>query len=319
MTTHPLDNLDSETNAIKDLTTDEVGDISLWIRQQKEYRNVPNFVSNELCQHTSALPSVLAHLPSNSLPVLQLLELTTPQVTEAFQGINPHNLFLFDEPTHTSSECLDLLAPSSNFLTQLRACAGQAMLDGKTSIQHWDRRDVFLPFDTLGTWSQILKINAAKEAWIGALRWTTLTTGRPQAIPEQYAICILSLLRQVPWNGYINGLGSALMITDMASFLSQQWLSDLHIDSMLTVTKHLHHDILSRAVPCTEIVSPNFASHILTSPLLATTPITPNYLAKAPKSVVSLGTMIANAAAGIRIASISFSPSLGVFAHRLPS
>jgi hypothetical protein len=49
--------LDSEVNAIEDLTADEVGDIGLWIGQQKQYRNVPNFVANELCQRTSALLS----------------------------------------------------------------------------------------------------------------------------------------------------------------------------------------------------------------------------------------------------------------------
>ena len=37
--------LDSEANTIEDLTADEVGDTGLWIGQQKQYRNVPNFVT----------------------------------------------------------------------------------------------------------------------------------------------------------------------------------------------------------------------------------------------------------------------------------
>ena len=297
--------LDSEANTIEDLTADEVGDIGLWIGQQKQYRNVPNFVANELSQRTSALPSVLALLPPETIPVLQLLKITTPQVKETFQSIRSSDLFLFHEPTHTSSECLHLTAPSSDFLTQLQACAGQAMLDGKSSIQHWDRKEIFLPFDALGTWAQILKINAAKRAWNDALQWIT---GQPQTIPEKYVIRITSLLHQVPWNGYIKGLGSALTITDMASFLSRKWLSDLHIDSMLAVTRHLRHEMLSRARPCVEIISPEFPSHILTSPLLATTPIAPSYFSKAPKSIIGLGTTIANAPTGIRITSVTFSP-----------
>jgi hypothetical protein len=182
------------------------------------------------------------------------------------------------------------------------------MLDGKPSIRHWEKSDVFLPFDALGTWDYILKIIAAKKAWIGALQWIA---GLPQAIPEQYMIRIRSLLRQVPWKGYIKGLASSLKITDMAGFLSQEWLSDSHIHCMLTVTKHLRLDVLSGVdpkIPITEIVMPDFPSHILSSPLLATTPITPDYFAKAPKSIVCLGRTIANAATGIRLVAVAFSP-----------
>ena len=301
--------LDLEVDIVEDLTTHEVGDIDLWIGQQKEYRNVPNYVSNELCQRTCALPSVLALLPSESLSVLQLLETTPPQVTESFQSINPDGLFSFHEATHMSSECFYLPAPSSNFLTHLRACAGQAMLDGKPSIQHWARTDVFLPFDALGTWDYILKVIAAKKAWISALQWMKV---QAKTIPEQYMTRIMLLLCRVSWKGYIKGLGSALTITDMATFLSQEWLSDSHIDCMLTVTKRLHNVASSGVIPCTEIVASDFPSHILSFPLLASTPIASDYLAdyftKAPESIISFGTTIANAATGVRIAAVVFSP-----------
>ena len=64
MSTHPLH---PDTIAIEDLTTHEVGDLSLWIGQQKKYHNVPNYVSNELSRRTSPLPSVLELLPSASV------------------------------------------------------------------------------------------------------------------------------------------------------------------------------------------------------------------------------------------------------------
>jgi hypothetical protein len=179
------------------------------------------------------------------------------------------------------------------------------MLDGKLSIQHWDKQDILFPFDALGTWARILEIDAAKKVWTNALQWMA---AHPKTIPDQYTKRVMSILGQVPWKGYISGLGSALTITDMASFLSQEWLSDMHIYSMLTVTRHLQHNALSGAGPFTKIASPDFPSHILTSPLLATTPITPDYLTKAPKSVIGLGTNIANAATGFRIASIAYSP-----------
>jgi hypothetical protein len=57
------------------------------------------------------------------------------------------------------------------------------MLAGKVSIRHWDRRDIFLPFDALGTWAFILEIDAAKKAWIYALRWME---EQHHTIPEEY-------------------------------------------------------------------------------------------------------------------------------------
>jgi hypothetical protein len=94
--------LPSDTNVIKDLTAHKVGDLSLWIGQQKEYRNVPAYVSNELCRRTSALPSVLKLLPSASLPVLQLLEFPTPRITDAIPDISTDELFSFYEVIHSS-------------------------------------------------------------------------------------------------------------------------------------------------------------------------------------------------------------------------
>ena len=70
----------SDTDAVEDLTAHNVGDLNLWIGQRKEYRDVPNYVSNELCRRISPLPSVLELLPPTSLPVLQLLGFPTPQI-----------------------------------------------------------------------------------------------------------------------------------------------------------------------------------------------------------------------------------------------
>ena len=130
----PTHRLHSDANAVEDLTSHEVGDLSLWIGKRKVYHNVPNYVANELCRHTSPLPSLLELLPSASLPVLQLLGFTTPQITSAILVTTPNTLFSFHEPTHMSLECCQIPAPTSDFLRQLRAYSSQAMLDGKVSI-----------------------------------------------------------------------------------------------------------------------------------------------------------------------------------------
>jgi len=101
----PTHCLHSDANAVEDLTSHEVGDLSLWIGKQKVYHNVPNYVANELCQRTSPLPSLLELLPSASLPVLQLLGFPTPRITSAILVTTPNILFSFHEPTHMSLEC----------------------------------------------------------------------------------------------------------------------------------------------------------------------------------------------------------------------
>ena len=296
-----------DTNAIEDLTAHdpEVGDLSLWIGKQKKYHNVPKYVSDELCQRTSLLPSVLELLPPASLPVLQLLEFPTPRNMDAILGKTSDKLFSFYKATHTSLECCQIPAPTNDFLRQLRASAGQAMLDGKVSIQHWDRKDVFLPFDALGTWAFILEIDTAKKAWINALRWME---EQHHNIPEEYVTHIKSLLGQVPWKGYIKGLGSNLTTTEMATFLSKKWLSDTHIYTMLAVTKHLRQNVLICADACIEIASPDFASHVLTSPLLLSTPIISDYFRNAPKFAIRLGNKVKCATSGILIAAVAYSP-----------
>lgn len=287
-----------------DLTVNECGDVNLWIGQGKKYRDVPEYVSQELCRRTTALPTERSLLPSPLLPVIHLLDFSTPPIVPSLPGINVESIFSHNRATHTSSECLRLPVPSHDILQVLSSCAGQAMLDGKVSVQHWDNIDIFLPFDALGTWALIVEVDTAKKAWQKALTWLD----QQQGIPTQFIARVLKLLGTVPWNNYVKGLGSGLSIMDMAVFLSQDWLSDAHLDSMLSATRFLRRDTLSHITPRTEIIQSDFMAHILASPSLETSPIACDYVKKAPKSVQRLGSLISESSPNIRVATISFSP-----------
>jgi hypothetical protein len=128
---------------ITNLTADKFGDVNLWIGQGKRYHNVPEYVSKELCCCTSTLPAETSLLPSPSLPVLNLLDFPTPPIMLSLHGAKPEEVFSNHASTHTSSECLRLPAPSHGILKSLTACAGQAMLDGRISVQHWDHSGIF--------------------------------------------------------------------------------------------------------------------------------------------------------------------------------
>ncbi|KAN0139136.1 hypothetical protein V8E53_003025 [Lactarius tabidus] len=289
---------------ITDLTLNELGDVNPWIGQGKKYHDVLAYVSKELCRRTSALPTETSLLPSPLLPVIHLLDFPTPPITQSLPGINAELIFSHNIATHTSSECLRLPAPSHDLLKVLRSCSGQAMLDGKVSVQHWDNMNIFLPFDALGTWGLIVDADTAKKTWRRALRWLD----QQQEIPTQYIARVMKLLGAVPWNDSVKGLGSGLSIVDMAVFLSQEWLSDAHLDSMLSATVSLRCDALTHITPRTEIVLSDFMTHILASPSLETSPIPCDYVKKAPKSVQKLGSVISESSPDIRVATISFSP-----------
>ena len=70
--------LHSDTNVIEDLTADEVGDLGLWIGQQKEYCNVPNcydppqFFSSSSDPFLVTIPMPKRPLPLNPSPLPDL-------------------------------------------------------------------------------------------------------------------------------------------------------------------------------------------------------------------------------------------------------
>ena len=158
--------------------------------------------------------------------------------------------------------------------------------------------------DALRMWHLILEAGTAKKAWQDALMWLD----RQRKIPVQYIGRVMKLLGIVPWKDYVKGLGSGLTITEMAVFLSQEWLSDAHIDTMLRAVIYQRSDALSQITPHTEIVLTDFIAHVLGSPHLETSPIPYNYTKSAPKSVQRLGSVVSKSPSDIRIATISFSP-----------
>jgi hypothetical protein len=127
-------------------------------------------------------------------------------------------------------------------------------------------------------------------------------------IPIQYIGRVMKFLGTVPWKDYVKGLGSGLTMTEMAVFLSQEWLSDTHIDSMLRAAIYQRSDTLSQITPHTEIVLTDFITHVLSSRHLETSPIPHDYTKSAPKSVQQLGSVISKSPSDIRIATVSFSP-----------
>ncbi|KAF8197121.1 hypothetical protein BJ912DRAFT_923213 [Pholiota molesta] len=204
-----------------------------WIGKGKTYKNVPDFVAQELLQRLAIPDSIEALLPSSMLSVRQLLAIPIPPQIQPPPGISPLACFSETAPNVNLSDLPHTPIPPNIFVIQLRRVAGQAMLDGQRSIKDWSRADVYLPFSVISIWSSLLQAVVSKIAWQNAEAWLAKQKECLSAVPTLIPR-INYILASTSWKGRVTSLGSFVDITDMALFLSPQMLSESHIDAMLS-------------------------------------------------------------------------------------
>jgi len=209
------------------------GDLSTWIGCGKRYSNVPAFVSNALLRLVSVSETSKPLLPSRTLKVSELLQMSLPAVSSASVFLSPSSCFTDVEPNVTTAFLLGRTIPSVAFVTKLRGAAGQAMLDGKKSIRDWKSRDTYLPFESLGVWSDLTEASTAQMSWKTALAWLKSQNSIPQILGDR----VNAILDAAVWHGRLPGLGSHSDITEMADFFSRRWLTDSHVDTMIKFLK----------------------------------------------------------------------------------
>ncbi|KAF8993134.1 hypothetical protein BDQ17DRAFT_1331884 [Cyathus striatus] len=211
-------------------------DLTKWIGSGKVYRNVPDFVSDELLRRTKLanVPGAVL-IPAHTASPIDLVQISLQDISEEFQLKPAAERFLSNIASHPLSILNELPIPSATYLNQLNAASGQAMLDNKLSIEIVGIRNgqhVLVPFEALGYWSYLSKAIEAQRRWKQALIWLK---GHELQSPSfaTLAQAVFSLLSQVFWIDSIAGISSSIMMTDLADFLSDNWLSDGHIDTML--------------------------------------------------------------------------------------
>ncbi|TFY78169.1 hypothetical protein EWM64_g5848 [Hericium alpestre] len=92
--------------------------------------------------------------------------------------------------------------------------------------------DIRLPFCALSFWAALLEAITAKATWTKSLSWLNKKiTSDPSLAACQ--VRVNAILSKTPWKGIVEGLGWHISVTEMATLLSEQQLSDEHIDTML--------------------------------------------------------------------------------------
>ncbi|KAK1231269.1 hypothetical protein PQX77_005609 [Marasmius sp. AFHP31] len=108
------------------------------------------------------------------------------------------------------------------------------MLDGKwsvcidSSIAH---RAILVPFEGLTLWQRLLEVVTAQVKWKKGLHWLD-EVEKKESLKEDVSR-VRELLARAQWDSHVHGLKSDLEFTDMAGFLSRDWLTGSHVNAML--------------------------------------------------------------------------------------
>jgi hypothetical protein len=223
----------------------------------------------ELTQRLTLTAGTRAMLPSDSLSVSELLELSLPTSSTSIPSMEPGLYFSNHTPTESVTIYLSRPIPPTKFITGLRNVAKQAMLDGKLSIMDWTCNDstIFFSFELIEFWSSLVQITNARQKWEAALRWLEWAAQDEPLDKEVREIHLI--LQTTPWKAELKILHAHLSFVEMATFLSNGWLSSSQIDIALSSIASRQLQICGSEEQCRYLIGTTILSELLTSsPLL---------------------------------------------------
>ncbi|RXW12056.1 hypothetical protein EST38_g13798 [Candolleomyces aberdarensis] len=210
--------------------------LTSWIGQGRQYKDVPEAISDEVIAWVSISSSILDNLLPGieNATISTLLSCSLPAVSQTTNFLKAESFFSHSPPNLELEDLLkqpDCSLPAPTTLTQLRAHVGQAILDGHISIrlQSVPQTGVFLPLNVLGLWQRLLEISAAQKAWKDACQWLRASPG----IDDELRVRTTAILDRVPWNGKARAIADELPVALSAEFLGDGYLSSHSVNAML--------------------------------------------------------------------------------------
>jgi hypothetical protein len=170
----------------------------------------------------------------------------------------------YGSPTITVSA-----SPSSGFVKGLRIVAGQAMLDGKLSIVDWTCKNStsFFSFELIQFWTELTRVIEARQVWAAAMKWLEQAAEDQRLVQDICEVCLM--LQTMPWSASLQILRSRLTVLEMATFLSDGWLSSSQIDMALSSTALRQSASGDSQVLCRYLIGTTILSEYLhSSPVL---------------------------------------------------
>ena len=185
--------------------------------------------------------------------------------------MDPELCFSDHPPTESVAIYLSRPVPPVTFIEGLRSVAGQAMLDGKLSIVDWTCKNStrFFSFELVEFWTALTKAISARREWAAAMKWLEQAgLGEDKCLDREVQEVRL-MLQTTPWSGSIQILRSCLTFLEMATFLSDRWLSSSQIDMALSSTALLQRENGDSQALCRYLIGITILSKYLdVSPVL---------------------------------------------------
>jgi hypothetical protein len=269
----------------------------------------------EVTRRLSLTAGTRALLPSESLPVSELLKLCLPTLSGVMPSMSPETCFSNHPPTESVAIYLSRPVPPMTFVEGLRNVAGQAMLNGKISIVDWTRKNstTFFSFELIEFWTVLTKAINARREWAAAMKW--LERAGEDTRLDQEVREVRLVLQTTPWSGSIQILRARLTFLEMATFLSDGWLSSSQIDMALSSTALRQRESSDSQGLCRYLVGTTILSEYLdSSPVLHNKNSShsdlpwQDYKLRAPRELQSAGDHLARYQPNGEVLFIAYSP-----------
>ncbi|TFY54559.1 hypothetical protein EVJ58_g8792 [Rhodofomes roseus] len=228
---------------------------SKWIQAGKQYpsSDTPQCVLNARQRVLAIPPEYSSYLPSETTSILLLLATSLPPQPSVLVTPQVEVLFSSSPPTEHPSILRSRPLPPTIILRQLQASFGQAWFDGAQSIVDWRYKDSRVPLYALTFWLETERARTHQTVWHAAEEWMT-RWGRSIVKEVDEARDGLAV---IPWAADYRALNAVSTVFDvLATFLSDDWLSDEHIDMFAThLAKRVHRNrTLAKSVVVANLV-----------------------------------------------------------------
>ncbi|KAH9005409.1 hypothetical protein EDB86DRAFT_3176724 [Lactarius hatsudake] len=210
----------------------------------KKHSNVPIDVGQELASRLSLTAGTRALLPSENLPVSELLELCLPTLSGVMPSMDPELCFSSHPPTDSVAIYLSRPVPPATFIKGLRNAAGQATLNGKLSIMDWTCKNStsFFSFELIEFWAMLTKAINARWEWAAAMKWLE-QAGENKRLDQDVREVHL-ILQTTPWSGSIKILRSQIDMALLSIVHRQQQSSNSQVLSRYLIGSTLLDEYL---------------------------------------------------------------------------
>lgn len=213
-------------------------DHSIWIGKGRDWPKDPKDVPRGLGLYRSHLLEIPDYykkqaFPRNDITVEEFITKDLLKVSHSLVAVKPNLWFNHLPPNQDVEALLSRPIPSQVFVEKIKEAFGQAILDGKESVQDPSFPNSRLPLWSVQFWVKAHEINDSQHRWKTSLAWlmTNFAAG-----DEEFRNVTRRRLLALRWNERTNIPGAGNLTTTLvfALLLSDDRMDDVLIDMMFS-------------------------------------------------------------------------------------